>query len=206
MSQILNNFTFNLEGINSYFTNRGRYSWHYLVNGKHERNLYINNKLIIPLEYKTQILDKIYDNRLALPATEPFYDYVKERYVGISYRDIDYYLKSKKERQYMHNLNRKTIMPVIYYSPGHFQIDLTVLNKKEKPDEYKYIMNCIDIYSHYAISIPLYKKDSITTSDTIKKYLRYFKTVQTDNGVEFKSEFDEILKQHNIPHIFSGIK
>ncbi len=200
----LNNFTFTEEGINKYFTNRGYYGWHRLITSSDKNNnLYINGRLIVPIERKTQLLNYIYDNKLTLPSIQPFYDYVKTKYYGISYSDVENYIKSKPEWQFNHNVSRKSLMPVIYYSPGHFQIDLTIIRKKFIPGEINILLNGIDIYSHYAFSVPLKSKDSISTANAIRPYLRYFKSIQTDNGTEFRGEFHNLLVKHKIPHIFS---
>ena len=79
-----NNFTFDMQGIHEYHTNYGSRHWHKYVTNARGTALYVGDKLIIPTELKTYTLDQVYNSKKAIPAVKPFYDYVKNKYIGIS--------------------------------------------------------------------------------------------------------------------------
>lgn len=69
-----------------------------------------------------------------------------------------------------------------------------------------YIYSAIDVRGKFAFSL-LYKSlNSSNTVDFFKKFERVYPVrithVQTDNGLEFLGEFEEYLKNKQIPHIF----
>jgi hypothetical protein len=73
---------------------------------------------------------------------------------------------------------------------------------------YDYILNCIDVYSRYCWLRLLKKKEAAKVRDALIDIIETAgispNVIQTDNGGEFKGEFDEYLRDHNISHLFSS--
>ncbi len=69
-------------------------------------------------------------------------------------------------------------------------------------------MNCIDVYSRYCWLRLLKKKEAAKVRDALIDIIETAgispNVIQTDNGGEFKGEFDEYLRDHNISHLFSS--
>lgn len=69
-----------------------------------------------------------------------------------------------------------------------------------------YFLTAIDVKLKFAFSLPYAKLNSRNTVDFFKKlqlvYPVQIITVQTDNGLEFLGDFEDYLKQQNIPHVF----
>jgi hypothetical protein len=85
-------------------------------------------------------------------------------------------------------------------------VDLIDLSNYESHNKhYKYILNIIDVFSRKVWLYPLKKKEAIYTTDALKYCIEKEakvqpKIIQSDNGGEFLSEFDDYLKENNIYH------
>jgi len=81
-----------------------------------------------------------------------------------------------------------------------YLVDLQSLAKYY--DGYKYILNCIDIFSKYAWSVPVKNKSESSIVDafqSISAQGRSPQKVQSDAGKEFINEsFQKLLKQNNM--------
>lgn len=61
---------------------------------------------------------------------------------------------------------------------------------KADNDQYKYLLNIIDVYSKYLVTYPLLNKKGITVCKKMEEYcymLGYPAIIQIDNGLEFKN-------------------
>ena len=99
--------------------------------------------------------------------------------------------------------------PRVRYAPkpeelGHLQLDTMerVLDRLKL-----YVYSAVDVKGKFAFSLPYRKKTSGNAADFFRKlqavYPVLIRDVQTDNGSEFLSEFDEYLEQEQIPHLFT---
>jgi len=83
-----------------------------------------------------------------------------------------------------------------------FQIDLAdVSNLSPHNDGYRYLLNCIDVYTKRAWSIPLKTKTGREVSNAFERILsqRRCNMVQNDKGTEFlNSAFKSMLRRHGI--------
>ena len=83
-----------------------------------------------------------------------------------------------------------------------FQIDLVDLsNLSTYNDRYRYLLNCIDVFTKRAWSIPLRTKTGREVSDAFERILSQQRCnmVQSDKGTEFlNSTFQSTLRRHGI--------
>jgi transposase InsO family protein len=68
---------------------------------------------------------------------------------------------------------------------------------------YKYVLNVIDIASEYKASRPLKTKKASEVAEMFKDIykkgaLKYPEELHVDNGTEFKSSVDKLMKEHNV--------
>ena len=84
------------------------------------------------------------------------------------------------------------------------QADLLYLpHDKLYGNVYKYVLNVIDIASGYKVSRPLRTKKASEVSEMFKDIykkgpLGYPEKLHIDNGTEFKSDVDKLMKEHNV--------
>ncbi len=99
--------------------------------------------------------------------------------------------------------------PRVRYAPqpeelGHLQLD-TVERLLDRLKVYFY--SAVDVKGKFAFSLPYRQKTSANALDFWRKlqavYPVTIRDVQTDNGSEFLSEFDEHLTQAEVPHLFT---
>lgn len=87
---------------------------------------------------------------------------------------------------------------------GHLQLD-TVERLLDRLKVYVY--SAVDVKGKFAFSLPYRQKTSANALDFWRKLVAVYpvpiRDVQTDNGSEFLSEFDEHLTQARIPHLFT---
>jgi hypothetical protein len=88
-----------------------------------------------------------------------------------------------------------------------FQIDLIYMPNSWWNDGYKYIFDCIDVFSKKAEMIPLKTRDKETVVEAFEKILKSMgipKTIYSDMGSEFDNkEFQKVLDKYNIKIIFA---
>jgi len=114
----------------------------------------------------------------------------------------------------------KIISSIPKYPLSKLQIDLIDLARTES-NGYKYIMTTIDTFSKYVWLRKLKTKEVETTTKELKNVLDSIdkmmtnlnkidnkdritqpKTIQTDNGTEFKGIFNELIVKRGIKHIY----
>jgi transposase InsO family protein len=125
-------------------------------------------------------------------------------------------LSPKRYGRYYHNPADKRAQKQVKYktkvkrSPkpkefGYLEIDAVV---KFIDGMKLYIFNAVDIKLKFQFSYAYSRLNSKNGADFLSKLLVVYpirkgiKTIQTDNGLEFKGEFHRYLKKHNINHLF----
>lgn len=141
------------------------------------------------------------------------YALTKERHpeLEISYRQIADFLSKIPENQIARRLKKTKshIKPIISSGRGKiFQIDLIDYARggQTAPNQYKYILVILDVFSRYVWLTTLKNKDADTVSEAfLKWYNFYIKNlkiknirVMTDKGSEFKGSFSKLLDQLEI--------
>jgi len=179
---------------------------------KRYNNLYFyDGKEIIPVDNIYNKLKEIYNNpETGYKAINPFYDYVKDKYIGIKRDDIIRFLKGTNSHTMNKQYRKRISKPIISKRPyERLQMDITELNKLSRNNKgYKYLLIIIDHYSKYAWIYTMKKKSQ--TYENIKDFIDNHKDknisiIQTDNGKEFKdNKLKKLFKENNINHIFSS--
>ena len=129
--------------------------------------------------------------------------------------------KSDKEiRQFLKSKDAYTLhYPVRYRFPRNrvvvatvnqlWDIDLLfMVALSDENDQWKYILTCVDILSHYAFCEKLRSKTSTTVAkafekilDRAKKQSRTPRQVRSDSGTEFTGKaFQTLMKERGIKH------
>ena len=86
----------------------------------------------------------------------------------------------------------------------NFMIDL--IHMPTTSNDYKYLVVCVDLFTKQFDIEPLKNKESLTVLNAFKKMInrKYIKlpyySIQSDNGGEFKNEFNDFLTKNNIYH------
>jgi hypothetical protein len=155
-----------------------------------------------------------YDPKIGISGVNQLYKKSKDK-------GYDYTLKQIKEWYFDQPVNQvyKEVKKVQKHDeirshrlePGSFQADLMVMKKYSHYNKgYAYLFNIIDIYSRYAWSFPIKKKEASEIAPHLKKVIDEVKPKQIwitfDNGKEFMGDVKKYLdkqKAHihlNDPH------
>ena len=139
----------------------------------------------------------------------------REPDLNISFRQVKDFLHSIPEYQRQMQVKSSShILPVTSNRRlGYVQIDLLDYSQNTSPNQYKYIMNIIDIYSRKCWLFPLKQK---RPSDTKVALLSWYKLIKplipegknvrlsTDQGSEWRGVFQSELEKLNITHLTSN--
>ena len=179
------------------------------------KQLYLNDKLVIASEDIEELLKSIYNNPLTTHnSRDKLYDYVKERYVGISKVAVHDFLK-RSEAYQLHYQNPKTKVinkPISNLVKGPLKIlaiDLIDLQELSGYNNRKrYVLTCIDLFSKYAWAEPITNKTATSVRNAMERILdsldRQPSAILSDNGSEFQNQFNSMLQLRNIKHIYSS--
>jgi transposase InsO family protein len=126
----------------------------------------------------------------------------------ISRRYIAGWLAKQKVNQiYTRKKPQTNIRPIITSKPGAFlQIDLIDFSNKPSAQNYRYILNVIDVFSRKVWLAPLKKKTSQAVDTALSKILTdilenfTISVIQSDNGTEFTGN---VFEKFNIKHTTS---
>lgn len=165
------------------------------------RNNSINNRLNRLYNDLTESLGKNSRN---------FYNNVKDNYLNITREQVDEYLKSKPA----YNLSRPLKQIKAYSLPTYtkpramYNIDLIDMNYFVGYNQRaRYIMNVIDVFSKKVMLSALTQKTAEYVANAFQESVidrgLTPQAITSDNGLEFRGEFAELLEQNNIRQIFN---
>ena len=133
-----------------------------------------------------------------------FYKIVQDKYIGIKRDDVEKFLKNQTVYQITREPRKGINKPIITTYPNErWAIDLIDMELYEKENNgYQQILTVIDYFTKYVWAEAL--KDR--TSETIKNAMIKIcndsktkpKTIQADNGPEFKGDFSDWTKENKI--------
>ena len=138
------------------------------------------------------------------------YKYIQSHYLNITRSEIDNFLKSQPSQLLMYDKPIVKAKPIQEEAPNlRWQVDLIDMTYvADSNKKYKYILNCIDVYSRFCWLRVLKDKSADTVRnafiDIIEQTNVTPNIVQSDNGGEFMESFHDYLEQHNIKHIFNS--
>lgn len=172
--------------------------------------LVFKGKVIVPPGRVQTELDLLYSNpALTINSIQRFTDVVKRYYHNISRRRVEAFLKSKPSYQMVQPYKK----PVRYTRPIRSsyvleRVQLDIIGPMPRNGHFKYILTAIDHFSKMAFAWPLHNKTAALVTakvaDLFENQLDTKPTViQTDNGGEFKSVFDDWCNDNGVLHIMS---
>jgi hypothetical protein len=146
-----------------------------------------------------EILKMLYQNPLTDGniGRDKFYFRVYQKYVDISRRKVDSFIKNDETHQIHQQITRKMciVRPLeVSEKPMlHWQMNLIDIEDSKKWENlnYRYCLTLIDIFSKYVWVQPLKMKDAIETADALVNVFNKVgasKTLQLDNRSEFKNQ------------------
>ena len=180
-----------------------------------------DNKLVYEpqnLEYvrprdRREVMESLYDQvESAGKGQNNWYRYITTKYLGITKRVAQSFLKTREDYQLTRVPTRGVTKPMIATHPFQiFAIDLVDCNQYvgvRENKRYRYIMSIMDLFSGYVWFKPLKKKEPEDVLMAFEAVIgesndQIPTRVVSDNGTEFKGVFEEFLKNNRIKHVFT---
>ena len=167
----------------------------------------------VPPKDQTKVLKSVYDGmESAGKGQNNWYRYITTRYLGITKRQAQKFLKSQEDYQLTRQPTFGRKKPLLANRPFQmFAIDLVDMNQYltvRANRKYRYVMSVMDLFSGYTWFKPLKHKEP-------EDVLQAFETILgdslnilpgrlvSDNGLEFKGVFEQFLKNNKISHTFT---
>lgn len=186
-----------------------RFKKHYDDFELRNNELYKDNLLVVNDRIYINLLKELYkDPNTTSNGLHSFYNIVKQRYYGITFNQVQDFLKNCENYQLHKPVNTiKVIKPILRSQPGvYVQADtINMVDYGYWNNNYKYALTCIDIFSKKLWIFPLKNNSATDCARAFRNVLNdcpNLKTVHTDNGSEFKFQFDNLLRTYNIVHHF----
>jgi transposase InsO family protein len=175
---------------------------------------YFGDREVIFVEDREALLQSLWDDpETRVLSRDRFYrSLIAPKYVGISVKDVDKFLKEHEAYQLSKRLTKGgTIKPIIETEPnGRWQIDLIDMGSDPKViyanKRYCWIMTVIDVFSRYLFALPLKNKEATTTKAVLEALFKSgFKPrkIQSDNGKEFLGEYADYCEEQGVKLIHS---
>ena len=188
---------------------KGNSSWQLIPN---RNSVSYKGLELVPTEDVDRIIEQNY-NKSYLGRDKLYYK-IKQKYVGISFRDVNNYLLREESHQIQRELNQhQPVRSITATIPNkRWQIDLKQTKYAELNEGVEFLLVCIDIYSRYVWVEGLTNKLQSTVIKAFKKILRnsfemigsYPKIVQSDNGSEFTAiQWKDVRAKYGFKQVFS---
>lgn len=137
---------------------------------------------------------------------EASYRYLARKYVGITRRDVRGAFANMEVHQlHKHVPRAPAALSLVAYQPfTRWEADLTFMNPEDAPqnDGIHVILTCIDVFTKKAWARPLPNKEAVTTRDAFDAIIAEAGTkprsLQVDNGTEFRGAFEAYLAEREI--------
>mgnify|MGYP001569361657 CR=1 FL=1 len=199
--------------IRKYLSNPQSHSekWRNITVDPKTKSLFKGTKMIIPMEYINQYLQKMYDNpATGLRSIEKTWLFVKDYLVGISKADVEEFIKNQETTQlHKPRIKAKVNKPIIVYKEGRLHADLLDMSSYAGlNNNVNWLLTVIDAFTRFAYVKPMKNKEANTVAVAMREILDETeaptKIIQTDNGSEFISqEFKKLLAGRKIIHVLS---
>ena len=177
---------------------------------------------------KQVVLDRVFKSPQSIgKGQNNFHSLVLQKYLGIKKDDVIQFLKTKPEYQLFQSAPRNVNRALRANKPLQILavdlVDVENLYNKRENKPYKYILSAVDLHTGFTWYFPMKNKEASSTEEAFKKILEYnwkfhspqvrrkmkregkydqIGTVLSDNGLEFKREFSQFLKDNNIKQKF----
>jgi hypothetical protein len=167
----------------------------------------------IPPKEQTNVLKSVYDSmESAGKGQNNFYRWITTRYLGITKRQAQKFLKSQEDYQLTRQPTFGHKKPLLATRPFQmFAIDLVDMNQYltvRANKKYRYVMSVMDLFSGYTWFKPLKQKEPENVLQAFETILGESLNILptrlvSDNGLEFKGVFEQFLKNNKISHTFT---
>ena len=162
--------------------------------------------------YTTKLLRRIYyDTGTGYKTQERFYKEAKKQDKYITHKDIKNFLEQQEEYQINKKQKPEKKLQYNITAPrGYYQADLMFYNKlvKVKANKNNSVILClVEIATRKGYATAMKDKEAETVLKGLKKILTQIKepvkAITTDNGSEFKGEFNKYLQDNDIKHYYA---
>ena len=164
-----------------------------------------------------RVLEEVYNRPEATgKGQNQFHQYILQHYLGIKRKNVIEFLNTKPEYQMRQTKTRLVSKGIQATRPfQYWAIDLVDMNFYDNiraNRKHRYIFSCLDIFTKFAWFIPIKKKEAKDIVVAFKKILQYNlrfskrnsydypNYIVSDQGSEFRAEFEAYLKEHNVVH------
>ncbi|GMI02295.1 hypothetical protein TrLO_g7401 [Triparma laevis f. longispina] len=166
----------------------------------------------IVLEGKAgETIKKEYEDLPPNIARDTFYNYLNKRYVGISRRKVEEFLKLQPDYQKSTRRIKKSLARSVVLNEPFERCLIDLISSKtisKEGDKYPFTLTCIDGFSKFVYAEPLKNKQGATVEKAFQRILsrvpKKWKQCQSDNGSEFlqfPNEFPDIKFIFSSPHM-----
>ena len=172
-------------------------------------HIYVAKQEVVPYEDRNIYIGDMYKDPKQTGGRDSLYEKVKERYYGISRRDVAAYLANNETHQLHQPLpKRQTARRIIVKGPDRVaQIDLVDLNELKGHNAAKrYMLTYVDLFSKWGAARPITTKTAANVQAALLDILpsTNVSTIQSDNGKEFGPSLSKTLAGMDIKLIHSS--
>lgn len=133
-----------------------------------------------------------------------FYKYICSKYINITRKDIEAFLKKQPEYQLNQRITHRVNKPIVAKAPNSIWcVDLIDLAKYSGHNNFfKYVMVVVDTFSRKVWLEKMRTKGAKQTARALQNVFDKAglmpSAIMSDNGTEFKGEFADLCKEHDI--------
>ena len=138
-----------------------------------------------------------------------FYKYICSKYINIKRKDIEDFLKKQPNYQMNQRITHRVNKPIIAKAPNSIWcVDLIDLAKYSGHNNFfKYVMVVVDTFSRKVWLEKMRTKGALQTARALQNVCNKTEimpsVIMSDNGTEFKGDFADFCKEHDIKQNFS---
>lgn len=147
-----------------------------------------------------------YDTSIGFISEPKLYKKLKEDGYHITHDKLKQFIKQQNVNQIFRNIGKRQYLSIVAKEPKDiYQADLLDVHQYAKFNNgYKWILNVVDVYSRFAVSIPIKTKDE---NDLIDAFNKVFKEIGKPSNLTTDLEagimgrkFQNLLKKNEINH------
>ena len=138
--------------------------------------LLVDGHEVVNYDERNTIIKAMYADPTTHGGRDKLYEHIKERYIGISRRDVMAFLEASETHQtHMPLKGRETTRRIVPSAPDRFaEIDLIDMQTlKGWNGKQSYILTYVDVFSKWAAAEPIPNKKGPTVQAALKKILEY---------------------------------
>ena len=148
-----------------------------------------------------------YDPSIGYVSFNAFWNEIKNLDIDITREDAKQFYNNQQVNQIYKIPKKKFINIKCPFGIGCLQLDLMDINRFQKDNQqYRWLLNVVDVYSRYSWSFPLKSKDSKEIANIIDALVNHIRilhpnntfTFTTDNGKEFvNNHFQKLVDKYD---------